>query len=226
MHKLVNSVFCWEGWVAIEAIGSIILLFYIVSKQRKLQEEIVNYDKKSKELELKIMLFDKRYKVYACFIKYFTAFEVIKIYKKEDIQPLKTPNGCVIPLSRRGILINLLFPQNIKEKENDKTNDFLYSITIIERLKEDLDIIKLSEFCYPLNISEIIVEYVEKIRDYVISLPQTAENIENKFKKVCENRTKISEEKIIDKMKEPLKLSYNEIQSYNHDNKEDYDYAK
>jgi hypothetical protein len=229
-----TEVEAWGTWASV--IVNLVLTIFIIritwvinKKQIKLQEDISYKEFKAKDLELKISLFNKRHNVYVCFLKYFEPFkdfpntsDIIKtpignIPRDEMLSKLILGNTKTTRLNEQEILkLNMQLNNINDQNEIKKIKEQIVAIRNqnffenLDFLKEEEIIIGLSEFCYPKEINEPIINYVKYLHKYII--PSTPDDKKKNFSNAIFYYKKINEDKILDKMKILLKLAYDDIQ--------------
>jgi hypothetical protein len=231
------------NWVAIEAVGtwvagvgSILVSVLIITQnrkintqQRKLQEEIsaqqtiitkkiADRDFEIKRREYDATLFDKRYKVYECFMRCFDNFESFldNPYFAYDDNPYWFATrvfGGTYPYDTYYVKS----PDTFAGDDSYKSQVFEWDLS--HKIKNEL---VLSEFCYPKEISDSILEYnkycFEILLDYRLH-PKSTNDMDKreraKREKLDQNLTDLikchkqtKENDIVGKMKKLLNLQF------------------
>src|SRR5574344_728266 len=144
------------------AIAASITCFFaiiIADRQNKLTKEISNKQTQQTELQIRIELFDKRYKVYQCLLKYYN-FGKLLSYEQTNL------NG----LTQIDVIVNSIFPKTYIENNASssiplqKVNELLQKTSY---MKEEVDTISMIYLVYPnFHEGEKIVTYVSKMLQY------------------------------------------------------------
>lgn len=227
-----------ETIIAIVDVIITAFLTYIIIRQTKeiseqqtsQQENISCREAESKKIELKILLYDKRYKVYECFQKYNSSF----IYDFDfSVKNISSPFG----VFTKSEFLNTLIFNNIsndnRKREIDKAQELSKKIEkqsnmiLKKEMQEDLDklnnnmlmenvemanedqrILENSKFCFPEEISTIVIKYVKCLHDYCLPLNIEKDKIE---KELVSYINELKEKKVVEKMEELLRIDYNKL---------------
>ena len=209
----------------------------IAYKQNELTKQIADKQIKQTELDQKIALYDKRYEIFQLFSQYIYVGNILSERKKEltpqmdatFIEQIYYDNKA----DRKSITEKLTElsktvddPQLQALVEMQKMTG-IYSIKIENYNKSRIQLdklynqlrnldynfaeqqirkIKMAEFCFPENIAKPIVTYISLIFSNEAYEKKKFDN-----DKIIKVFTEIKENKIFDKMKNLLKLSYDDV---------------
>lgn len=213
----------------------------IAMKQNKLTKEISEKQIKQTELDQKIALYDKRYEIYSLFKQYLFYGGILAHIKKdldtknnllliESIYYTNTADRELLTNKLANLTGNMDNPQKATMKwiqeaaglhssvtdeytKNSNDSNIIYKKLVnldYEFSEKQIQKAKMSEFCFPNEISKYIIQYISLLFSWN-AYEKKCLDIESITK--CYN--KICEEKIVSKMKEFLKLSYDEVSMEN-----------
>lgn len=187
-------------WVA--GIGAIVVAILLYRQNKQVAQR--QFDQT--EYQHKISLYDKRYEVYACFIKYFSYAQRI----------LTGKSNCTY-------ISNSIFnnPNIYRQPLKGDGKESLNREMILEDLnlhKQIVNTIALSEFCFSREISKPLIFYIAQLLEY--GLPENFTKDEYLYKyddltkrnldMLLESIKNIQDENIVQKMKDELNLAYND----------------
>lgn len=223
-------------------IGTCVAIFFaykIAKKQNELTKQIAEKELKQTELNQKIALYDKRYEIYSLFTQYLFYGKSLSITIKEldDKTNLQILESIYFTNSAdRELLTNKLShivlqwdsPEKAaynwmaeqlgiknslsKNKEMD-SNDVQRLYNKLRNLDyefsdQQIRKAKMSEFCYPEDISKYVIRYISLLFSWNA---YEKKKLDTQAIKECYNE--ITQNNIISKMKELLKISSDEIQN-------------
>lgn len=224
----------------ISAIGTCVAAFFaylIAKRQNKLTGQIADKQFKQAELGQKIALYDKRYEVYSLFSKYIYIGNIF-IHQKKELTPElnkmlleqvyfdnesdrealtnKFVNlGKIVTDPQKQALAQMLLFQGTYSKNTAEYNKSKIEIGEIHKKIENMDYtfaekqilkIRMAEFCYPIEIAIPIIKYIS-----LIFSPEAYQKHELNRDKILSVFNEIKEKCITSKMKDLLKLSYENI---------------
>lgn len=210
---------------------------WIAHKQNVLSKAIAEKQIKQTELDQKIALYDKRYEVYSLFNQYLFFGKMLSITIKDIdnetnskiieqiyytntadrelltnkltdlIKTVNNPNEAALNWMRNNLGISSNNSKQVERNPMDiqrtynklKNLDYEFSERQIQKAK-------MSEFCFPKEISKYVIEYISLLFNW-----SAYEKRQLDIKALLNCYNKITEEKIISKMKEYLTLSYEKI---------------
>ena len=204
----------WEAWQLLStillAIATLYLTWHIAKRQEQLtkkQDNLANLQAKkeleTKELELKISLYDKRYKIYECLKK--CTVEQVKAYAEAGRETVMEFDGKKLNGSEAlYMMIFNKFTNGPNEQAYiENINLWIYEIQLVEQ----------AEFCFDAEESQLLINYVKAVFEY--ASPIKKERNEEEFFKVQNELLnaieKIESQNLIANIKNKLKLSYQEI---------------
>jgi hypothetical protein len=214
----------WQAvgiWIA--GVGSILVLRLIISQNKKisaqqikLQKEMADRDFKANERAYNVTLFDKRFEVYEYFIRYFNNFD--PIYSQHEIGPedAVAQFNLAVSVFNTYPYAHIILPNNF----TGDNSSGIHQVCEWRLLYEIKDKLALSEFCYPKEISNLILEYdkycFEILTNYRVLIKLTKDMNEwerAKHEKLNQNlvdlrecHKQVKENDIVGKMKRVLNL--------------------
>lgn len=251
----------WEAWQTLStillAIATLCLTWYIAKRQEQLtkdqddlanqqgqlkihlerewlktQQAVMEKELKAKELELKISLYDKRYKVYECLKKY-TGERVKEYAKAGETIAMKLPNGKELNGSealsimifnsefingRRAVLEELQayeIKKNLTQAEHTRKNILNQRICLenIEFWTCEIQLVEQSEFCFDAEEAQLLISYINAVFEYAnpIGIKRTKEEFARVQSELLSTIEKMESKNLINNIKSKLNLSYNEI---------------
>jgi hypothetical protein len=214
----------WQAvgiWIA--GVGLILVLRMIISQNKKisaqaikLQKEMADRDFKASERAYNATLFDKRFEVYEYFIRYFNNFDPIYSQHEINLEDVAAQFNLAVSVFNTYPYACIIPPNNLA-KDNSSDTHQVCQWRVLYEIKDKL---ALSEFCYPKEISNLILEYdkycFEILLNYRVLIKLTKDMDEwerAKHEKLNQNLTnlrkchkQIKENDIVGKMKRLLNL--------------------
>lgn len=241
-------------WEAVQALSSIVsssatlyLTWYIAKKQEKLSDQQEKFrseeeakrfqvehdfalkELKTKELELKVQLYDKRFKIYECYKKYpFSIIEAHALAGKNTV--LTLPNGqssngaqALAMLILNGRFINgrhkaiadlqiLEVKGKLTSAEETRRNSLLQQMQFenIDFVHSELAIIEQAEFCFDPDTAKKLICFFKTMFDYAtIEIWHKEDKFDEIQKSLLDAIEDIKTYHLDDKLKEALMLSFN-----------------
>jgi hypothetical protein len=213
----------WQAigtWIA--GVGLILIFRLIIAQNKKIsaqaikfQKEMADRDFKANERAYNAALFDKRFEVYEYFIRYFNNFD--PIYSQHEIKLEDAAAQFNLAVS---VFNTYPYKHIVSQNTFTRDNPSELQVCQCQFLYEIKDKLALSEFCYPKEISNFILEYdkycFEILLNYrvLIKLTKDMDEWERvKHEKLNQNLTdlrrchkQIKENDIVGKMKRLLNL--------------------
>lgn len=137
---------CNIDWTAVGAIGAwaaMIASTLVAVLLYSLQKKMAAKESYAKEVELKILLFDKRFSVYSCLKRYVVIIPVVQ----------KNKHGLNLPFGEvtlQSFMYKLLFEQR-NNKRNVVDEQFNYIESIFKLFDEDNKTVEVAKFCFEIR---------------------------------------------------------------------------
>jgi hypothetical protein len=198
----------------------------------QIKKSIAEKELKAKELDLKISLYDKRYRVYECFRKYpFDKIEEFAIagtntaFLMPDGGRLNGAEATRMLIfgdryinGRRQLLDELRMledKKNLTNAEQRKKNN-LHNRILFENLdywNSEIALIEQAEFCFDESEAQMLIAFIKVMFEYAnpIGDQYDVKQFEELQMKLIKSIEDIKNNQLIDKLKDKLTLSYNEI---------------
>lgn len=194
------------------------------NKRFQIEQDIALKELRAKELELKISLYDKRYRVYECFNKYhFDAIEKSAVAGKKNAmlvcgENLNGPAATAFLIfnsnfisGRHKTLQELRTLTSAEQSRKDILNQQIYSENF-EFWRSEIAIIEQAEFCFNSTEAQMLIDFVKSMFKYAtIETFQDGTMFEKAQKELLKAIEDIKSNCVVDKIKSCLYLSYNEI---------------
>jgi|GEM_PF-3195861 len=222
-------------WDALQALSTIFfsiatlgLTMYIASRQGKLSLDIASKEFQSKQLELKIQLFDKRYKVYECFNKYpldwieqfAHAGKNITSLNMNGVQSMKEIvfNSGFIDGRRKALdeLRVLESKVTLTGEEQTRLNILRQRMEFenVDFARSETALIEQAEFCFEPAYAQMLVAFINSLFAFaLIEFWHNEEEFDKNQKNLLQAIDDIKSSNLVTKLKECLRLSYDEIKN-------------
>lgn len=218
MNTLSNCNIDWNATGAmIGGIGTWVASFLAAIVALILHKQTIKIGKeqnKQMEKEIKISLYDKRYKVYECFIKYYSNF---KTEAKPSIElDRKTKDWALIRGLVFGRISDVKWQDDLKKMLNERNKKkqaaqlldmFFYDK---DQFNDNMKIIKMSKFCYSKEISDSLISWIDAL-EIVLFKPSMYSDAEEDYALLIKLTNDIKSNDIISKMEDMLKVTYTDL---------------
>ncbi|MBR6199213.1 MAG: hypothetical protein IKQ61_02985 [Spirochaetales bacterium] len=220
----------WDMWSAIGTCGAVIAAVIIANKQNNLSEKIADKQAGQEDLQIRISLFDKRYEIYQCFMKYWNIANkyfatewndqmndsLIKLYNE-----LFDNNSSDVRAEMKSEYIDLKEKNAIKPS----TQELAYIQQQIYKednivANKDSDTVSRIAFCFDnIPCTDDIKDLLSKITRIIIDVDKNGTTQKEIYKDIQSTIQIIQNNKVQEKLEEQLQISYDDLRKSKKKNK-------